>query len=113
MAKKEKKNLAKNIGIEVTPPSRECNDRNCPFHGYLKVRGRIFEGRVVARKEKTIGVEWDYLQFIKKYERSERRKTRVSAHIPPCMEVDVGDKVRIAECRPLSKTKNFVLIEKL
>ncbi|TAL57864.1 MAG: 30S ribosomal protein S17, partial [Nanoarchaeota archaeon] len=24
-----------------------------------------------------------------------------------------GDKVRVTECRPLSKTKNFVIVEKL
>lgn len=109
----KKKVESKNIGIEVAMPEKSCTDRNCPFHGFLKVRGRIFEGRVVSRKEKTISVEWDYLHFVKKYERSERRKTRISVHMPPCMDVAVGDKVRIAECRPLSKTKNFVLIERL
>jgi small subunit ribosomal protein S17 len=113
MAVKEKTKKAKNIGIEVALPSKTCDDQNCPFHGYLKVRGRIFDGRVVSKKEKSVSVEWDYLHFVKKYERSERRKTRVTAHMPPCMDVSVGDKVRIAECRPLSKTKNFVLIEKI
>ena len=28
------------VGLEgVKPPARECNDKNCPFHGNLKVRG--------------------------------------------------------------------------
>lgn len=29
------------------------------------------------------------------------------------MKLTVGDKVRIAECRPLSKTVSFVTVEKL
>ena len=31
----------------------------------------------------------------------------------PCLGLKVGDKVRIAECRPLSKTVSFVVIEKV
>ncbi|MEM3953324.1 MAG: 30S ribosomal protein S17, partial [Nitrososphaerota archaeon] len=38
--------VTKNIGIPVNPPQRECNDPNCPFHGYLKVRGIILTGTV-------------------------------------------------------------------
>ncbi|MFH8110199.1 MAG: 30S ribosomal protein S17, partial [Candidatus Aenigmatarchaeota archaeon] len=41
------------------------------------------------------------------------RRTRVYAHLPPCLDVKVGDKVKIAECRPLSKIKHFVVIEKI
>ncbi len=110
--KKKSKKEAKNIGIEVNPPKKICSDGNCPFHGFLKVRGRIFAGKVVSRKEKTVAVEWDYLNYVPKYERSERRRSRVYAHLPPCMDIAVGDKVRVAECRPLSKTKSFVVIEK-
>ncbi|HER54639.1 MAG TPA: 30S ribosomal protein S17, partial [Candidatus Bathyarchaeota archaeon] len=35
------------------------------------------------------------------------------AHCPPCLDVKAGDKVRLAECRPISKTVGFVVIEKL
>ncbi|MEN6294046.1 MAG: 30S ribosomal protein S17, partial [Methanobacterium sp.] len=38
-------------------------------------------------------------------------KSKIQAHLPDCMNVNVGDSVKIAECRPLSKTKNFVVIE--
>ena len=39
--------MAKNIGIPgVTPPEKECNDKKCPFHGNLTVRGKILEGAV-------------------------------------------------------------------
>ena len=30
----------------------------------------------------------------------------------PCIDAKEGDKVRVAECRPLSKTVAFVIIEK-
>ena len=35
------------------------------------------------------------------------------AHIPDGMDVKEGDKVIIKECRPISKTKNFVIIERV
>ncbi len=104
---------SRDIGIEATPPERECNDKNCPWHGTLRVRGRIFEGTVIKTKEKCATVEWRYVHYVPKYERYERRKTRVYAHVPPCIDVKVGDVVKIAECRPISKTKKFVVIEVL
>ena len=35
------------------------------------------------------------------------------AHVPEGITLSVGDTVRIAECRPISKTKNFIVIERL
>jgi len=114
---KDEKNAVKvrDIGIPVKNlPKRECDDNNCPYHGHLKIRGRIFEGYVVSDKmDKTVVVEWQYLRKIKKLKRYMRCRTKVMAHNPPCINAKVGDKVRIAECRPLSKTKSFVVIEKL
>ena len=103
---------ARNIGIPVKPPARECDDKDCPFHGKLPVRGIILTGKVYKKRmTKTIVVERDYLVYIRKYKRYERRRSRISAHLPPCIDVEVGDKVKIAECRPLSKTVSFVVIE--
>ena len=93
---------------------QQCEDKNCPKHGTLKVRGAVIEGIVVSDKPKnTIIVQKEYLYYVPKYERYERRRTKVNAHKPSCMEVKVGDKVRIGECRKVSKTKTFVLIEKV
>lgn len=100
------------IGIDVTEPKEKCEDPNCPFHGALPVRGQILEGIVTSNKaERTITVERSFYKFIRKYERYEKRKSKIKAHLPDCMNVNVGDSVKIAECRPLSKTKNFVVIE--
>ncbi len=103
---------ARDIGIDVEKPDRSCDDDNCPFHGTLPVRGRVFEGEVRSDDmDNTVTVQWSYSQKLPKYERYERRNTRVTAHNPDCIDAKEGDKVKIAECRPLSKTKSFVVVE--
>nr|AJS12927.1 30S ribosomal protein S17, small subunit ribosomal protein S17 [uncultured archaeon] len=44
--------------------------------------------------------------------RYERRKSRIPSHSPPCVGAKEGDHVKIAECRPLSKTVSFVVVER-
>jgi small subunit ribosomal protein S17 len=103
----------RNIGIEVKNPEKECEDVNCPFHGKLPVRGQVLEGMVISDKaQKTVVVLRTYLKKMRKYERFEPRRSKISAHNPPCINAKVGDVVKIAECRPLSKTKSFVVVEK-
>ena len=93
-------------------PETECDDPRCPFHGSLAVRGRTLEGTVVStRMQKSIVVQMSYTTYDKKYERYARMRSRVTAHSTPCIPVKMGDTVRIAECRPISKTKSFVVVE--
>ena len=107
-----KKQKVRDIGIETKPPKKECQDPKCPWHGRLSVRGKILEGIVVStRAQKTAIVERNYLHYIPKYERYERRHSRIAAYSPECVDVKEGDKVKIVECRPLSKTKAFVVVE--
>lgn len=102
---------AKDIGIDVPAPLGECQDPHCPFHGHLRVRGQLFEGRVVSDKMRgTVTVRRDYLRRIAKYERFEKRSSRYAAHLPPCLKVRTGDRVVVGECRPLSKTVSFVVL---
>lgn len=105
----------RNPGLKVPLPKQQCDDRHCPFHGNLTLRGRIFVGDVTrtTTMHKTVVVEWARLTPLRKYERTQKRKTRLKVHNSPCLDVKVGDKVRIIECRPISKTKNFVVIEVL
>jgi len=108
------KENSKNIGIKVKLPGKKCNDNYCPFHGSLKCRGKIFTGVVISTKmQKTATVEFERRHFLPKYERYEKRRTRIKAHNSECINAKDGDIVRISECRPLSKTKNFVVIENL
>ena len=100
--------------LTAKKPKKTCDDINCPFHGTLSLRGHALEGIVVSNKmEKTIIVRRDYLNYVPKYKRYERRRGNVPAHNPPCLEIKAGDKVKLAECRPVSKTVSFVVIEKL
>ena len=95
----------------MKPPERECQDKNCAWHGSLPVRGMTFQGTVRSSKAKdTVVVEWGHTHLVPKYERYERRRSRVIAHNPECMKAREGDEVMIAECRPLSKTKHFVVV---
>ena len=110
--KVEKKPVYRDIGIDVKPPARVCDDPNCPFHGELPVRGQMFKGKVrTAKMEGSVVVELERLHYVKKYERYEKRFKRISAHLPACMDVNPGDEVKIMECRPLSKTVSFVVVE--
>jgi small subunit ribosomal protein S17 len=90
----------------------ECKDVKCPVHGSLRTRGTVFEGKVVSTKaKKTAVVDVPYVWPVRKYERLEKRTSKIHAYVPDCMPVKPGDKVRIAECRKLSKTKSFVVTE--
>ena len=103
----------KDIGIDVDPPAAECNDMNCPFHGSLPVRGQMIEGTVVSIKmDKTAVVERKSLRYQDKYERYEKSTSRYPVHAPACFELKAGDSVKVMECRPLSKTVSFVVVEK-
>ncbi|MBS7287689.1 MAG: 30S ribosomal protein S17 [Candidatus Freyarchaeota archaeon] len=106
--------MTRNIGVDVRPPRQSCDDPYCPFHGGLPVRGMMFEGKVVRDKmQRTVTVEQEYLKYNSKYKRYERRRSKIHAHNPPCIDARLGDKVKIMECRPLSKTVSFVVIEKI
>lgn len=94
--------------------SEGCKDKNCPFHGSLSIRGRSFVGTVISTKmQKTAIVEWGRIHQLRKYERYEKRRSKVKVHNPDCIKAKEGDLVKIAECRPLSKTKNFVIVKVL
>ncbi len=105
------------IGLDVTTPPEpddpETYDyEKCPFYGELSVRGQTLEGKVVSTDmEKTIIVEREYDVRVPKYDRYMKRRSRVPAHVPGVLDPQVGDTVKIAECRPLSKTKSHVVVE--
>ena len=104
----------RDIGLDVRPPKEGCEDRHCPFHGRLPVRGQILEGTVVSTAmQRTVVVERTLLHFVPKYERYEKRRRRYLAHSPPCLHIPVGHRVRIAETRPLSKAVCFCVVQDL
>ena len=104
----------RDIGIDVAAPKREpaLGDTMNPFNGTLTVRGSVIVGTVVSAKmQGTAIVEKQHERKDVKYERIEKRTRRYAAHVPSNIDVKAGDEVVIAECRPLSKTVNFVVVE--
>jgi len=102
---------ARDIGIDVPLPEKSCTDEHCPFHGKLSVRGQILEGVVVStRMQRTAVIEREYLRYLQKFERFEKRTRRMNVHSPPCLGLSIGDRVTIMECRPLGKTVHFVAV---
>ncbi len=92
----------------------DCKDPKCPFHGGLKVRGRVFEGRIVSLKQqKSAVVEVEYIANVKKFQRFEKRRSKLHAHVSDCLKVRVGSLVEISSCRRLSKTISFVVTKVL
>lgn len=104
----------RDIGLDVSAPTAACEDPKCPFHGSLPVRGQVFDCVVVSDKMVgTVVVKREFEKKIAKFERFEKRQSKIHAHNPPCLGAKAGDKVKIAECRPISKTKSYVVVEVL
>lgn len=78
-------------------------------------RGKIFEGTVTKKFPKRIVIEFERTVYVKKYERYARSRTKLHARVPESMEdvIQVGDYVKVQECRPLSKIIHFVVVEKM
>ncbi|PSQ30992.1 30S ribosomal protein S17 [Halobacteriales archaeon SW_10_68_16] len=99
------------LGLNVQEPAQACTDENCPFHGSLSVRGQTIVGDIASTEmDKTVVVEREYDVKVEKYDRFMKRRSRIPAHAPPCMDLEEGDEVTIAETRPLSKTKSHVVV---
>jgi small subunit ribosomal protein S17 len=78
----------------------------------LSTRGMRFTGTVISdRMSKTVTVEWERRKYVPKYQRYEKRRTRVKAHDETGAKI--GDRVELVETRPISKTKNFLVVRKL
>jgi len=105
----------KNIGINVKAPKNACkDDKNCPFHGEKVVRGRSLSGKVVGTKaKKSAIIQIERRIPMRKYERFQKRKTRIMVHNPECINAQENDIVKVIETRKMSKMKTFVIIEKL
>jgi ribosomal protein S17 len=71
----------------------------------VSIRGRILTGKVVSTKmHRTLIIRREYLHFVPKYARYEKRHSNLAAHVSPAFRVEDGDTVTVGQCRPLSKT---------
>lgn len=102
----------KKIGIDIKAPEKACTDKKCPFHGSFGVKKEEFVGTLIKKDvNKSATIEWERQYYIPKYERYERRRSRLRVHNPPCVNASVGDIVRVVKTKPMSKTKNFAIVE--
>jgi small subunit ribosomal protein S11e len=117
-------------------------DKKCPFTGNVSIRGRILTGKGVGQElrcndilagtiiktkmQRTCVIRRDYMHFVRKYNRYEKRHKNMSVHISPCFrfvcmglhfgltvcrDAAVGDIVTVGECRSLSKTVRFNVVK--
>ena len=106
--------MTRNIGLPVKELKKEPveNENNNPFNGSLSIRGKIFEGIVINAKAKgTVVIERESLIEFSKFKRFGRSKNKIHAHVPSNLDIQEGDHVVAAECRPISKSVSFVVVE--
>lgn len=96
----------------MTEKSVEKQEKNEILVG---TRGRIFQGVVSKKFPTRVVIEFERTIYIPKYERYYKKKTKLHARLPSSLsgEINIGDLIKIRECRPLSKIIHFIVIEKI
>ncbi|KAI5970295.1 RPS11B [Candida margitis] len=115
-ANRKTKRWYKDVGLGFKTPSAAIKgsyiDKKCPFVGTVSIRGKILSGTVVSTKmHRTIIIRRDYLHYVPKYNRYEKRHKNVAAHVSPAFRVSEGDVVTVGQCRPISKTVRFNVLK--
>ncbi len=106
--------MTRNIGLPVNVPNKKLieNEKNNPFNGSLSIRGKLFEGVIInAKANGTVVIQKESPIYFKKFKRFGRSKNQIQAHVPSNLNVQEGDYVIAAECRPISKSVSFVVVE--
>jgi ribosomal protein S17 len=60
---------------------------------------------------RTVIIRREYLHYVPKYDRYEKRHKNLAAHVSPAFRVEEGDQVTVGQCRPLSKTVREFLLD--
>ena len=90
----------------------DCKDKKCPLHGNVLVKQEQRRGTIIKKdSNRSATIEWERQYYVQKYERYEKRRSRLHVHNPSCISAGIGDVVRVARTRPLSKTKFFAIVE--
>jgi len=100
---------AKKAGQRQSRPAPEAD--HAPEHG--PGRAKVRQGIVVSDKaDKTITVRIDVVRRHKRYHKIMRTSIKLHAH-DESNDAGTGDTVRIQECRPMSRSKRWRLVEVL
>ena len=106
--------MTRNIGLPVKESKKKIEkyEKNNPFNGTLSIRGKLFEGTVIDAKAKyTVVIQKESPVYFSKFKRYGRSKNKIHAHVPSNISVKEGDHVTAAECRRISKSVSFVVVE--
>jgi small subunit ribosomal protein S11e len=78
----------------------------------LRLKLIFLRGVVLSNKmARTVILRRDYLHYIKKYNRFEKRHHNLPAHLSPAFSrTRIGDIVTVGQCKKLSKTVLFNVI---
>ena len=106
----------KNIGLGIKTPRGAIEgtyvDKKCPWTGSVNIRGKLITGVVKTTKMKnTVIIRKDYLHYIKKYNRFEKRHKNTPVHVSPAFRLKQGDEILAGQCRPISKTVRFNVLK--
>jgi ribosomal protein S17 len=115
MAENEQRKAAQKAKAEPSAPPATPSAQVAPGtqNAAFRTHGRTFTGTVVSdRMARTVTVAWERRHYVPKFQRYERRYSKVKAHNPPEIDAKAGEKVTIMETRPISKTKHFIIIKK-
>lgn len=94
-----------------TTKKEEAKQKGASF----SLHGRTFKGKIIKKTGVNVVVFIERLFFIPKYERYEKRNSKINARVLPDFKdsIKLGDIVEIKECRPISKTIHFVVTKKI
>ncbi len=76
-------------------------------------RGRTFEGVVIKKFANRVVIEQERTSYVHKYERFFKKKSKIHARLPAGMEINLGDYIKVQECRPLSKIIHHIVVQKI
>ena len=99
------------LGIKCPKEPQEDNivDKKWPFGGNVSIRGRVFKGMVLSTMMKcTIIIRHNFLHYIKKNRRFEKRHHNVAVHCSPALKE--GDIAVFGQCRLVAKTVRFNIL---
>jgi small subunit ribosomal protein S11e len=94
----------KAVGLGIKTPRTAIEgtyvDKKCPWTGTVNIRGKLITGVIKTTKMKnTIIIRKDYLHYIKKYNRFEKRHKNTPVHCSPAFRVKPGDEILAGQCR--------------
>ena len=106
----------KPVGLGIKTPRTAIEgtyvDKKCPWTGNINIRGKFLTGVVKTNKMKnTCIIRKDYLHFISKYHRFEKRHKNTPVHVSPAFRINPGDEILAGQCRPISKTVRFNMLK--